>query len=253
MVIGMVGTLAENFQRYFTVDFAFDEHVKSEVFRTRFNVYCKEFEYESVENFPDEQEFDDYDQFSLHCVIRHKESGVAAGCVRLVPAEIEKLSSLLPFEKYCLDSIDHEFVDGLSLDRNTVCEISRLAVDSSFRRRPNEGVDRFGNARELTFGDEERRVFPLIAVSAFLASTSLTVLTKRTNVFAMMEPFLPRLLKRSGIVFHRAGRDVDYHGVRAPYFITTQSALDNMKPELKELYEAIHTKICAEYRSFFPE
>lgn len=247
----MACTLAENFQRYFTVDFAFDEKLKQEVFRTRFNVYCKEFKYEPIENFPDEQELDDFDLHSLHCLIRHKETGQAAGCVRLVPADLNEQCSVLPFEKYCLDSLDHEFVNGLKLDRTTVCEISRLAVDGAFRRRPNEALDRFGNIQEMTFGEEERRVFPLIAVSAFLASTSLTVLTGRTNVFAMMEPFLPRLLKRSGIVFHRAGRDIDYHGIRAPYFITTQSALDNMKPELKELYDAIHARICAEYASYF--
>lgn len=247
----MTGTLAENFQRYFTVDFAFDEKLKREVFHTRFNVYCKEFKYEPEDSFPDGQESDIFDLYSLHCLIRHKETGQAAGCVRLVPANSGEQYSILPFEKYCLDSLDHEYVKSLNLDRATVCEISRLAVDGAFRRRPNEARDRFGNIQETTFADEERRVFPLIAVSAFLASTSLTVLTGRTNVFAMMEPFLPRLLKRSGIVFHRAGRDVDYHGVRAPYFITTQSALDNMKPELKELYDAIHARICAEYASYF--
>jgi N-acyl amino acid synthase of PEP-CTERM/exosortase system len=87
----------------------------------------------------------------------------------------------------------------------------------------------------------------MIAIACFLASTALTDIVGRTNVFAMMEPFLPRLLKRSGIVFQRAGADIDYHGLRAPYFITTQSALENMRPDLKELYTEIHRQIMKGY------
>jgi len=58
----------------------------------------------------------------------------------------------------------------------------------------------------------------------------------------MMEPFLPRLLRRSGVVVSRVGEDIDYHGMRAPYFITTQDAVQGMPPELRELYDAIHGK-----------
>ena len=63
----------------------------------------------------------------------------------------------------------------------------------------------------------------------------------------MMEPFLPRMLKRSGIEFERAGADIDYHGLRAPYFITTQSAVDNMRADLRELYTEIHKRIAEDY------
>lgn len=243
----MAISIAENFQKYFLVEFANEKEMKDKVFRTRYRVYCEEFAYESLDNFPDGKESDSFDAFSLHCLITHKETGLPAGCVRLVPAGPQ---TLLPFEEYCYDSLDHEYINGMNLDRNSVCEISRLAVDGAFRRRPHEEKDRFGYAHGLKFEAEEQRIFPLIAVAAFLASTSLTVLTGKTNVFAMMEPFLPRLLKRSGIVFHRAGHDIDYHGIRAPYFITAQSALDNMKPELRELYDAIHARIGAEYASY---
>ena len=87
----------------------------------------------------------------------------------------------------------------------------------------------------------------MIAITGFLAATAITELTHKTNVFAMMEPFLPRMLKRSGIIFERVGGDMDYHGIRAPYFIRTQSALDNMRPDLHELYDAINEKVKAGY------
>ena len=84
-------------------------------------------------------------------------------------------------------------------------------------------------------------------VTAFLAATALTELAGRTNVFAMMEPFLPRLLERSGIRFQRAGADTDYHGIRAPYFVRTQDAVANMRPELTELYQSINTRIRSQF------
>lgn len=239
-------TLVENFENYFAVNFAVTPEQKRKVFSIRYRVYCDEFEYEAPERFPDKQEFDEFDDYSLHCLITHKKSEIPAGCVRLVPTTGINSDELLPFEKHCAESLDSEFIQGLNLERQTVCEISRLAVDGIFRRRSGEALTRFGDV--LNFTDQEKRTFSLIAVAGFLASTALTELSGRTNVFAMMEPFLPRLLKRSGIIFQRAGRDIDYHGIRAPYFIKTQSALDNMDPDLKTLYIWLKEQVEAAYR-----
>ena len=235
-------TLAESFKKYFTVELVNSLAMKQKVYNIRYRVYCKEFEYEPVENCPDEMETDEYDERSLHCLITHKASNIPAACVRLVPASVQGHSIALPFELNCGQSIDNNFIKQLNLDPETKCEISRLAVDGLFRKRSGEASSRFGNIN-YDFSKEERRTFLMLAVSAFLAATALTELSGKTNVFAMMEPFLPRLLKRSGILFQRAGKDIDYHGIRAPYFITTQSALDNMRPELLELYQWIHQQI----------
>jgi hypothetical protein len=61
----------------------------------------------------------------------------------------------------------------------------------------------------------------------------------------MMEPFLPRLMGRSGIHFRRAGSDIEYHGTRAPYFITTGSALETMNDQLRDLYDVIRNQLFA--------
>jgi len=240
-------TLADNFLRYFDVAFAGTPARKSEVYRIRYSVYCDEFKYEPAHLFPDHEEKDVFDEASLHALITHKASGMPAGCVRLVAPRENAVSDALPFEKNCGESLDEAFIAGLKLDRSTVCEISRLAVDGPFRRRAGEKISRYGEVEGLDCTQQERRTFSLIAVACFLAATALTDMTGRTNVFAMMEPFLPRLLKRSGIVFRRAGQDIDYHGLRAPYFITTQSALTQMRPDLKELYTEIHARILQDY------
>lgn len=236
-------TLAENFLRYFDIAFAASKAQKREVYGIRYSVYCEEFGYEPAHLFPNHEETDTFDAASLHVLVTHKGSGLPAGCVRLVSPTGVGGVDLLPFESNCEHSLDEDFIRRLHLDRATVCEISRLAVDGAFRRRAGERITRFGEVEGLDCTQQERRTFSMIAVACFLAATALTELTGRTNVFAMMEPFLPRLLQRSGIVFARAGQDIDYHGLRAPYFITTQSALDNMLGDLKELYTEIHTRV----------
>lgn len=235
--------LIESFESYFSVNLACKDEDKSKAFHIRYRVYCEEFGYEEKENCPNEQEKDEFDDSSYHCVIIHKRLEIPAGCVRLVPAVGPNGEGLLPFEKFCGQSLDRSLIDSYHLDRSTICEISRLAVDSAFRRRTGESLTRFGRPDSLDISQVEERTFSLIAVSGFLAATALTELSGKTNVFAMMEPFLPRLLKRSGIVFEKVGQDIDYHGIRAPYFIKTQSALENMNPSLKEMYDWIFGQV----------
>ncbi len=242
-------TLTESFERYFRVERAVSDAQKKRVFEIRYRVYCEEFKYEAVDNFPEGLEIDEYDQYSKHCLIIHRNSGVAAGCVRLVPALGEYDENPLPLEKYCRSSLDWRYLEELKLDRNKVCEISRLAVDGAFRRRTGESLTRFGEINGLAINAQEQRSFSLIAVACFLAATALTEIDDRTNVFAMMEPFLPRLMHRSGIGFQRVGKDMDYHGIRAPYFITTQSALENMHGELIALYQWIKEMLLVETSS----
>lgn len=239
--------LSENFLRYFDVAFAGTDALKSDVYGIRYSVYCDEFHYEPASTFPDLEEKDEFDADALHALVTHKSSGMPAGCVRLVSPIGSPGRDLLPFEKNCAASLDDAFIQELDLERSTVCEISRLAVDGAFRRRAGERLTRFGEVEGLDCSHQERRTFSMIAIACFLAATALTDLAERNNVFAMMEPFLPRLLKRSGIVFQRAGKDIDYHGLRAPYFITTQSAVDNMRPDLRELYTEIHSRIIQAY------
>jgi N-acyl amino acid synthase of PEP-CTERM/exosortase system len=240
-------SLTSNFLEYFDVAYAATAKQKQDVLQIRYNVYCDEFKYEPAERFPNQEESDEFDARSLHCLITHKSSGLPAGCVRMVQTPDTEQNDALPFQKFCRQSLDRGFIKELALEQRNTCEISRLAVDGAFRRRPGESVTRFGEIDSMDCSHQERRTFSLIAVAAFLSATALTDLTGRTDVFAMMEPFLPRMLRRSGIVFQRAGEDIDYHGVRAPYFIRTQSALDHMRPDLHELYDAINERVTAGY------
>jgi N-acyl amino acid synthase of PEP-CTERM/exosortase system len=241
-------SLAVLFQQYFSAELAVSQTQKQESFRVRYRVYCEEFNYESPESCPGGLERDEFDEESFHCLIRHRTSGRVAGCVRLV-APGQHIST--PIEKYCLDSIDPDYREILQFQRQEVCEISRLAVDGSFRRRIGETSSRYGKPESIDVSKRERRSFSLIAVAAFLGAAALSDITSRRKTFAMMEPFLPRLLIRSGIKAHPAGQEVDYHGARAAYFMSTEEAVAGMNPELLQLYDGIHKNLAATHSARF--
>lgn len=242
-------SLTDSFRQYFSVNLAVTPEQKQAVYRIRYSVYCEEFSYESTDNFPHKQEFDSFDESSLHCLITHKGTGRPAGCVRVVIAGSGG-KALLPMEMFCAKSFDREVMNRLIVRRDTLCEVSRLAVDGAFRRRAGEARTRFGDVDAIDCSHVERRTFSLISVAAFLAATALTDLTGRTSVFAMMEPFLPKLLKRSGIIFQKVGEEIDYHGLRAPYFATTGAAVSGMLPDLRKFYDAIYDEIQKDYRQY---
>ena len=231
--------LTERFHEYFTLELAKTAEQQRDVFKIRYRVYCDEFKFLDADAYPDQLESDEYDAFSQLCLITHKSSGMPAACVRAVPAIGPSGDYPLPYEKLGPDVVDKDFVNNLQEPRSSLCEISRLAVDGAFRRRSGEAATRFGEIDAMDITQMEKRTFGLIAVAAFLASAAAGHMSGHRSAFAMMEPFLPRLMKRSGIQFHKAGKDVDYHGLRAPYYIQMGEFLEKMHPDLQSFYHSI--------------
>jgi N-acyl amino acid synthase of PEP-CTERM/exosortase system len=233
-------SLTENFLQYFAVELATTGELLREAYRLRYRVYCDEFKYEPADAFPDEAEHDEFDPHSLQCLIVHRPTGRTAGCARLVNVSSKRD---MPLERFCMDSVYDEYRQIMSRDREKVCEFSRLAVDGVFRRRPSEDTDRFGAEHFLNATPNEKRTYPLIAVAALLSGFALADLIGRPHIFAMMEPFLPRLMKRSGILVETAGEPMEYHGTRAAYYSTAMGAVANLQPELKTLHEGVRMQL----------
>jgi N-acyl amino acid synthase of PEP-CTERM/exosortase system len=235
-------SLVADFQKYFDLQLAMTPAQLENVYRIRYRVYCEEFHYEPVESFPDKLERDGFDANSRHCLVVHKATGMPAGCARLVLVDEQ---SLLPMEKYCASAIDQKVIRAFDGNRHTICEFSRLGVDGAFRRRPGEGESRFGEISALDCSKREQRTFSLIAVATILSAFAMSELIERPNCFAMMEPFLPRLLRRSGIVVHPAGREIEYHGTRSPFGFETRATVGAMAEEFRDFYAVIRADFAA--------
>lgn len=234
-----MSSLFMDFARYFELTLALTDEQKAAVYAVRYNVYCEEFGYEDPDAFRDRMETDAFEDQSIHCLVIHRASGVAAGCVRLVTVEAD---TTMPMEDHCHDSLDQDFFGQLKNRRATMAEISRLAVDSQFRRRRGESETRFGNTASLHFAAREERTFSLIAVSLFLAAAAAADIVKRPDCFAIMEPFLPVILRRTGIVVKRVGDDFDFKGVRAPYYLNITEAIRAAPSELSLCFDVVRSQ-----------
>jgi N-acyl amino acid synthase of PEP-CTERM/exosortase system len=234
-------TLADHFHEYFSLCIADTIDLKKEVFKLRYDVYCAELGYEK--DCPIDCEKDSFDEYSTHVLIKHRSSGIYAGCVRLVTPPPHNPKALLPFEANCSQSFDPKKVAFLREEENVkVGEVSRLAVLSMFRLRVNDAKSPDGINPERMSCMEGTRYFPLIAVALYFSATSIVRYHKIKYAVVMMEIRLARLLKLSGINFIQLGEKIEYHGQRALYYIEP-TFIDALKPELKELYKSVDQQL----------
>lgn len=237
-------SISDGFLDYFDVRISTMPEQREELARMRYRVYCMEFGFENAADFPSQLEADEFDDYSHHCMLTHKRTGSLAGGVRLVCASE---SHVLPIQKYCLNSVYTEYAEALMTEQDSVCEFSRLTVDTAFRRRRGEEHTKVGEFDALDCSHQERRTFSLIGVATFISAVALASLTDRPQIYGMMESNLPRLLRRSGLLVQQAGDYMEYHGRRAPYYLSTEVALNNMRDDLLGLYHLIHDRLAENF------
>jgi N-acyl amino acid synthase of PEP-CTERM/exosortase system len=238
--------ISKHFSEYLHAVVAFEDTDKAESFKIRHNVYCEELKFEDVK--PSGEEMDDFDSHSTHCLIKHIPTGAYAGTVRIVKSSNKE--ELLPIEKYCISSIDEKSVHPNDFPRTQICEISRLAIPAQFRKR---ATDKFtgsatGVINEHIYSERELRCFPFIAVGLYLSVASVCYHQGIQHCFVMMEPRLARSLRFVGIQFDKVGPVVDYHGRRAPYYISRELLMAGLSPGFQKMLKNIDKKIENQFR-----
>lgn len=235
-------SISDHFTQFLQPFVASDQHLKEEAFKIRHNVYCEELSFEDVRE--NGQETDEFDRQSIFSLIKHKPTETFTSCVRLVTSN--GADELLPIEKYCLDSITNEDLSPVRFNRSEIAEISRLAVKSDFRRRKADSFKGSGTGviSEISYSETELRCFPFIAIGLYMAAATMSMNTGIRHVYVMMEPRLARSMKFIGITFQQLGPPIDYHGLRAPYYISPEIFMKNLSPGFKSLYKTIEKDIC---------
>ena len=249
--------IAKHFSQYLTPRIANSDELRRSAFAIRHHVYCEELQFEPVNEL--KQERDEFDHHAHHCVIQHNASEKFAGTVRVVYSRNE--TEQLPLERYCLDSISHERLHPNNFPRDSICEISRLAVPQEFRRRQTDNYDgaATGVINEATYSESELRCFPFIAVGLYLAAATVTIEKGLAHCFVMMEPRLARSMRFVGIEFEQIGPVVEYHGKRAPFYISPITLKTTLSNGYRALFhnielelarnEALHVILEREYQS----
>lgn len=234
--------IAEHFTQFLKPEVAINDALRDEVFRIRHNVYCEELAFEKVKDGGKEQ--DEFDGQSIFSMIKHKPTNTYTSCVRVVKSVNE--SEMLPIEKYCLESIQNTELHPSNFPRHEIAEISRLAVKAEFRRRKTDKFNgsAVGAIKESSYSETELRCFPFIAIGLYMAAATMCIETGVKHIYVMMEPRLARSMKFVGINFIQLGEAIDYHGLRAPYYISPSIFLENLSPGFKCLYQGISKDIC---------
>ena len=139
----------DHFSDYFDVRFAHTEELMRQIHRLRYDVYCREFGFEREEDCPGGLERDAYDDHAVHCLIVHRDSGMGAGCIRVVVPPESTPNFQLPMERFCGFSLTDPILHPARRPRTRVAEVSRLAVHTQFRRRAGESQSPIGRAQDL--------------------------------------------------------------------------------------------------------
>lgn len=231
-----------------------DAETRRRIFRLRYDIYCEELGYEAPADPRHHLEFDAHDERAILCLIEHKDSGLAAGCMRLVlpDAGPDARDCRLPLQEHGAGSLTHASLHPARLSREQVCEISRLAISPLFRKHSTtDEIDSLVRQRHA-FSAAERETFPLIVIGLFLATYALLGLARRPHAFAMMEPRLPRLLRMSGFHFTRVGETIEFHGRRNAFYIDQRRVEAEMNRDLMPLYRHIMATLAPQLDGAMP-
>jgi len=238
--------IVNHYKKYFRMVVANTNQLRYQEYSLRYQVYCEEFGFEKIEDFPTHIETDQCDDYAKHCVLIHKPSNRIIGCLRLIIKAVDKDKFLLPIESYC-NTIDLEKFDFSKLRGKRLGEFSRLAVIADFRRRrlDRHTPDGFYSHKAylqnayVIMGQNKRSYYPIIPISLALAGLVMGLESELDHSLAIMEPRLAVLLSRHNIYSERIGGLMDFHGQRAPYELLPLITLFQLNEERKALAQAI--------------
>ena len=175
-----------------TVDLVTNRSMLKEAQRLRYQVYCVERDFLTGQ---DGIEYDDYDKYSSHAIVRWKQTGEVVGTVRLMLPTIHTMGGVYPIQRLC----DPALLDGLPL--KTCGEVSRFALAKQATKQMR---------------DVSPASYSLLRLALIQGAVLLSANAGHTHWLAVMEPTLLRLLRSTGIHFEPLGPKIDYHGLRQP-------------------------------------
>ena len=230
-----------NFFDYFELVLAKTPAQKRDVYHIRYQVYCDELGYEDKSQFKQPLERDRFDGHSLHFLIRHRRTGLAAGTARCVlPFDEFGHKQSLPSEHFCQPALDSSIITNLGLRRGDYAEVSRVAIRAEFRRRITLDHQVYLDHQGYQFTSDELQSFSHIAICLYFALAAYYQQNQNIHaMIAMMEPRLMKHLNRPGIYFQPAGQLIDYHGVRQPFILHKDSLVTDIKPAFRPFFNSV--------------
>lgn len=206
------------------------QELQEEAFRLRYQVYCIENPYEDATRYPEGLEYDQYDQHSLHGVLRHRRSGATIGSVRWVLHKKKAGAASFPLFHVCRDLLP---LVSKTLPVERTAELSRFALSKHLRQQ--HCTSHGQRADELS---QKGHSSAHTALGLVTLALQIAFVHDIDYMVAAMEPTLIRLLSRFGLKFELMGPLINYHGLRQPCFAhlsTLIARVENEQPEVWRL------------------
>jgi N-acyl amino acid synthase of PEP-CTERM/exosortase system len=199
-------------------------------YRLRYQVYCLENQFEDPTWCPNNEEIDEYDSRSIHSLLRVKNTQKFIGSVRLILPDQDNFSLSFPVQQICRHSI---FTNIRQFHLKKPAEISRFCISKELKAAADQASTSPGNARNI------RNVSSEAILGLMQAILQMSIEHGVTDLYAIMEPSLLRLLARFGIYFRPIGGLVPYHGIRQPCHIEVYTLLDRVKNERYDVWRVM--------------
>lgn len=230
--------LADIFSVYFEVLSANTRQLQEAVYRLRYQVYCLETKFENPWQFPERQERDEFDKYSIHSLLKHSRTNSFAGTVRLIlpRPEVEKCFPVHTITSHPL------FLDHQRFPRSKVAEISRFAISKNFRKRLGEFISPSASSKHHEIYRDERRIIPHITLGLVAGAVKMSKENQIQHWFCVVERPLLRLLSKYGLYLIPSGPIVEYHGKRQPCYVHLDQFLKTAHKERPDIWELITDK-----------
>lgn len=233
-------SITESFRAHLEAKKAISDDLRNDAYKVRYSVYCVERGYEDQTKFPDRMERDQFDNESVHALVRHKKSKKPVGVVRLVLPNRRKPGRQFPIEMHFGHRFDASILNKFHFSRSNIAEVSRFAVSKQSLAKIQKQLAGEVNHKNYDLREKDPRLLlPHISLGLIAMLFAISDEQGIDYWYAAMEPSLSRLLTRLGIHFIPIGPVMNYHGKRQPMIAKVDDLLDNIAHTRKDFYRLI--------------
>ena len=235
--------IVSHYHQYFYTTRATTPELRTLAYKIRYEVYYEEYKWPPEQTI-ERLETDIWDQCAIHGLLFHRPTNQAIGNIRLIPLENEAAPAL-PIEEHYKEAFEFNDLPITSLRQRRTAEISRMAILSTFRRRPMD-KDYVSIPEPRAQKPDNRFSINYMPMCLTFAAISLLMETGLDYGVALMEPRLAKLLTRYGVALQGIGETIEYYGKRAPFLIFPEETYHNLSSDYRNLFDAIRQELIAD-------
>jgi N-acyl amino acid synthase of PEP-CTERM/exosortase system len=178
-----------------------------QVYRLRFQVYCREKGFEDSADGHRGREQDDWDAQSKHLLIRHRNSATPLATARLVLSTDDDPQRPFPVEQHVGLDTSTLTTSHWYLPRRSLAEVSRFAISRVVRRQlKGDGM--------IPNGIADSVLGSWVTLKLVKGLIDLSARHGVDHWYSFMEGGFFRLLQRLGLRFRPTGGPFEFHGRR---------------------------------------